>query len=354
LTATSPPAPEAGSEAAVLSVRNLSVEVATPDGPVRVVDRISFDVHAGEVFGVVGESGSGKSITMLAVMGLLPRSRTYVSGEVWFGGENLLTLPEPRLRTVRGGSMAMIFQDPMTSLNPVLRIGTQIAENIELHQPGLSAAEVRERVVELLGLVGVPDPGRRARQYPHEFSGGMRQRVMIAMAIANDPALLIADEPTTALDVTIQAQVMDVLAAARAKTNAAMILITHDLGLVAETADRLAVLYGGRVMETGGIEEVFARRRHPYTVGLMASLPRLQLGADVLYSIPGQPPSMRDRPSGCVFHPRCGLSHGRAPCVETIPPLRTVLPGHAAACHYAEETEDWARGARAATVEATP
>jgi peptide/nickel transport system ATP-binding protein len=339
----------------VLAVRDLCVDVLRANGGVRVVDGVSFEVGRNEVFGVVGESGSGKSITMLAVMGLLMSGRVRIArGEIVLNGRDLVSLSDEELRRERGRTIAMIFQDPMTSLNPVLTIGAQIGEILEIHRPEMSAAAIRARVVELLAQVGVPDPQRRMRQYPHEFSGGMRQRAMIAMAIANEPALLIADEPTTALDVTIQAQVMDVLADVRARTGASMILITHDLGLVAETADRVAVMYGGRLVEVAGVEDVFARHRHPYTVGLLASLPRLEGATEELYSIPGQPPGLNDRPTGCVFNARCGLKQGRAICEREMPALEPVGDGHAVACHFAGETRAWAAalaGARSAVVE---
>jgi oligopeptide/dipeptide ABC transporter ATP-binding protein len=330
---------------ALLSVRDLVVEFSSPDGPLRAVDGVSFDLYPDQVLGVVGESGSGKSVTMLAVMGLLPSGRARVAaGEVRFRGEDLLRLRPSRLRALRGADLAMIFQDPMTSLNPVRRVGVQLAEAIALHQPGLSRAEIRARVVELLAVVGVPVPERRYRQYPHEFSGGMRQRAMIAMAIANEPSVLIADEPTTALDVTIQAQVLEVLAEVRGRSGASMIMISHDLGLVAETADQVAVMYGGKVMETSGVVEMFTAPRHPYTVGLLASLPRLDSPAESLYSIPGSPPGLRSRPGGCPFHPRCGMRRDRAACAESVPalaPTGGTADGHLAACHFSSETERW-------------
>jgi len=330
-------------QSAILSVRDLTVDVELPEGPARIVDGVSFDVRANEVFGIVGESGSGKSIAMLAIMGLLPGSNMRIArGQVLFRGRDLAVLTAQEMRRLRGGELGMIFQDPMTSLNPVLRVGRQIGETVRIHHPDLSKHGVEARVLELLDLVGIPNPRRRYRQYPHEFSGGMRQRAMIAMAIANDPVLLIADEPTTALDVTIQVQIMELLAAVRARTGASMVLITHDLGLVAETADRIAVMYGGRIMEAASAQALFGAPRHPYTVGLLRSLPELHRSTESLYSIPGQPPSVRDRPSGCVFHPRCGLSNGRAPCEERVPELATAgASHHLAACHYSDETPQW-------------
>jgi len=326
----------------ILAVKDLVVQVGSqPDG-VRLLDRVSFEVAPGEVLGVVGESGSGKSITMLAAMGLLPQGLRIASGDIWLRGRKINGLSFEEMRTIRGREMSMIFQDPMTSLNPVRRIGSQIGEAIRIHNRHLSKTEIHDRTVALLAEVGIPDPERRAAQYPNEFSGGMRQRAMIAMAIANDPVLLIADEPTTALDVTIQAQVMEVLAKARARTGAAMILITHDLGLVAETADRIGVMYGGRIIEKSSIARVFGETAHPYSAGLLASLPRISEQRESLYSIPGHVPDMRNRPSGCVFHPRCAMSEGREPCRTEVPPLRPVADTHVAACHFAEETPSWA------------
>src|SRR6185312_16264615 len=243
------------------------------------------------------------------------------------------------LRRLRGDELAMVFQDPMTSLNPVLKVGYQLGEAIKTHYPRESDDKVKERVVELLRIVGVPNPDVRATQYPHEFSGGMRQRAMIAMSIANSPSLLIADEPTTALDVTIQAQVLEVLKKAQAETHAATILITHDLGIVAELCDRVLVMYGGRIVEYGDVHTIFQSPRHPYTIGLMDSLPKLTEDEEWLRPIPGAPPSLINRPSGCAFHPRCFLSQGRLRCREEVPPLRPVDGGvdHASACHFAEE-----------------
>src|SRR5256886_5330785 len=247
------------------------------------------------------------------------------------------------LRRLRGGQVAMVFQDPMTSLNPVLKIGHQIAEAIQAHQEGVSDKAAKARTIALLTLVGVPNPDRRYDQYPHEFSGGMRQRAMIAMAIANQPSLLIADEPTTALDVTIQAQILEVLKTAQEETGAATILITHDLGLIAEMADRVIVMYAGKIVELGDVNTIFAAPRHPYTIGLMESLPRLTADEDWLRPIPGQPPSLINRPPGCPFHPRCFLSQGRVRCREDEPPLRPIGTGgvgpHLSACHFAAEPE---------------
>jgi peptide/nickel transport system ATP-binding protein len=338
----------------ILQVRDLVIEVPSKDGVTRLVDGASFDVHPHEVFGIVGESGSGKSLTMLAVMGLLPFPVRMTGGEVVLNGRKLTGLSLEEMRAFRGKSISMIFQDPMTSLNPVLRIGWQIAEAVRLHNPDMSKGAIRRRVIDLLDLVGIPDPERRFRQFPNEFSGGMRQRAMIAVAMANEPDLLIADEPTTALDVTIQAQVMQVLAEVRSRTGAAMVLITHDLGLVAEVADRVVVMYGGRMMERSAVGVTFAQPRHPYTVGLIASLPRIDGNVAELYSIPGQVPDLSKRPSGCVFHPRCGLSNGRAPCRETIPEFRQIeRDDHRVACHFAEETPGWA-AQEARRLEAAP
>ena len=323
----------------VLSVKDLVVEFATEDGIVHAVNGVSYDVLPGEVLGVVGESGSGKSVSVMSLLGLIPQPPGKISsGEAIFDGRDLLKMPTKQLRQVRGDDVAMVFQDPMTSLNPVLRIGDQLSEAISTHRPQLKGDQVRNRVIELLELVGVPNPAGRYTQYPHEFSGGMRQRAMIAMAIANEPKLLIADEPTTALDVTIQAQVIEVLKAAQQETHAATILITHDLGLVAELCDRVIVMYAGRIVEMGDIFTIFANPRHPYTVGLMQSLPRLAAESDWLRPIAGQPPSLLNMPPGCAFHPRCFLAQGRELCRTEVPELRRIEEGqHLTRCHYAEE-----------------
>ena len=324
----------------VLAIRDLTVEFDTEDGVVHAVTGVSYDLQVGETLGVVGESGSGKSVSVMSMLGLIPvPPGRIVSGEAAYKGRDLLTMSRRELRAIRGGEVAMIFQDPMTSLNPVFTIGDQISEAIMTHRPGISDEDARKRAIHLLEIVGVPFAERRYEQYPHEFSGGMRQRAMIAMAIANDPSVLIADEPTTALDVTIQAQIIEVMQAAQRETHAGIILITHDLGLIAELADRVVVMYAGRVVELGDVYTICNSPRHPYTVGLMNSLARLDLDQQRLEPIPGQPPSLLTPPPGCAFHPRCTLSQGRVVCRTDVPPLREVRNGavHHSACHFAEE-----------------
>jgi oligopeptide/dipeptide ABC transporter ATP-binding protein len=323
----------------VLEIRDLTVEFDTEDGVVHAVTGVTYDLQPGEVLGVIGESGSGKSVSVMTMLGLIPRPPgRVVSGEAVFKGKDLLTMSKRELREVRGGPVAMIFQDPMTSLNPVLKVGEQISEAIKVHNRGVGDAGARARAIELLRLVGVPNAEQRYDQHPHEYSGGMRQRAMIAMSIANSPAVLIADEPTTALDVTIQAQIIEVLKTAQQETHASIIRITHDLGLIAELADRVVVMYAGRVVEHGDVYTIFNDPRHPYTVGLMSSLARLEGDQEWLQPIPGQPPSLISRPPGCAFHPRCLLSQGRTRCRTDVPPLREVgAPGHLTACHFAEE-----------------
>jgi len=328
----------------VLSIRDLTVEFKTEDGVVHAVDGLTYDVFAGETLGIVGESGSGKSVSTLSILGLIPQPPgRIVRGEAIFKDRDLLKLDPKALRDIRGGDMAMIFQDPMTSLNPVYKIGDQIMEGIRTHNPDVKAKEAHQRALDLLTLVGVPNPERRVDQFPHEFSGGMRQRAMIAIAIANSPSLLIADEPTTALDVTIQAQIVQVLKKAQTETQAATILITHDLGLVAELCDRVLVMYAGHIVESGDVFTIFANPRHPYTIGLMESLPRVMTdGEETLRPIPGAPPSLINLPSGCPFHPRCFLSQGRPRCREELPPLRSIDgAAHLTACHFAEELEGY-------------
>ena len=324
----------------VLSIDELTVEFETEDGIVHAVTDVTYDLFPGETLGIVGESGSGKSVSVMTMLGLIPQPPgRVVRGEARYGERDLLTLPKKELRDIRGGEIAMIFQDPMTSLNPVFTIGDQISEAIETHNPGIGGKAANKRTIELLELVGVPFAERRVNQYPHEFSGGMRQRAMIAMAIANEPRVLIADEPTTALDVTIQAQIVEVMKAAQEETHAATILITHDLGLIAELADRVVVMYAGRVVELADVYEIINSPRHPYTVGLMNSLARLDADLEWLDPIPGQPPSMISPPPGCAFHPRCVHSQGRAICRTDIPALRPFGEGgkHVSACHFAEE-----------------
>jgi oligopeptide/dipeptide ABC transporter ATP-binding protein len=324
----------------ILEIENLTVKFDTEDGVVNAVTEVTYDLHPGEVLGIVGESGSGKSVSMLSVLGLIPMPPGRIgSGEARYKGENLLKMSKRKLRQLRGGEIAMIFQDPMTSLNPVLTIGDQISEALKAHNAGMSDEQAIKRTVELLELVGVPLAERRVKQYPHEFSGGMRQRAMIAMAIANNPSVLVADEPTTALDVTIQAQIVEVLKAAQRETHAAIVLITHDLGLIAELADRVVVMYAGRVVELSDVYTIFNSPRHPYTVGLMNSLARLDTDLEWLQPIPGQPPSLITLPPGCPYHPRCLHSRGRAVCRTEVPPLRPFGEGgdHVSACHFAEE-----------------
>jgi oligopeptide transport system ATP-binding protein len=324
----------------ILSIKDLVVEFRTEDGVVHAVDGISYDIMPGETLGIVGESGSGKSVSSLSILGLIPQppGRITSGTAIFKDGKDLLKMSKRELRRFRGNELAMIFQDPMTSLNPVLKVGSQLGEAIKVHYPKESASKVKGRVVELLRLVGVPNPEQRYSQYPHEFSGGMRQRAMIAMSIANSPSLLIADEPTTALDVTIQAQVLEVLKTVQSETNAATILITHDLGIVAELCDRVLVMYAGRIVESGDVHTIFRNPRHPYTIGLMDSLPKLTEDEEWLRPIPGQPPSLINRPSGCAFHPRCFLSQGRERCRDEVPAFREVdQPLHASACHFAEE-----------------
>jgi oligopeptide/dipeptide ABC transporter ATP-binding protein len=327
----------------LLEIQDLTVTFPTPDGDVKAVRGVDLAIDAGSVLGVVGESGSGKSVTMMAVMGLLPRSAR-VTGSVRFRGEELIGMPRHEMRRYRGKQIAMIFQDPMTSLNPVFTVGYQIAEAIRVHDKTVTKEQARRKAVDLLALVGIPQPDRRVDSYPHEFSGGMRQRGMIAMAMANDPALLIADEPTTALDVTIQAQILDVLETVRREKDVGIALITHDLGVIAGMVEHVAVMYAGQVVEQGLVDDVFYASSHPYTRGLLASLPRLdEEGATQLTPIRGTPPSLIRLPSGCSFHPRC--PHAQPLCVEDAPALRIVGPVRSR-CHYAEELGTDAEPAR--------
>ena len=322
-------------------MRDLRVQFRTEQGIVKAADGVSFDLAEDEVLGVVGESGSGKSVTALAILGLLPATAT-VTGEVRFRGRSLLDLPEDEVRALRGERLAIVFQDALAALNPLHRVGNQIVEAIQVHHPKVHHREAMARAIELFGLVGIESPATRVKQYPHELSGGMRQRVLIAMAMANDPEVLIADEPTTALDVTTQAQVLEVLKAARRRTRSAMVLITHDLGVVSGVADRVLVMYAGKVVESGTVDEVFERSQHPYTLGLLRSRPRIEgVAVPRLERIAGQPPSLIDTPSGCAFHPRCPYSQLPEPCATHVPELRpTADPAHLAACHFAGSLGD--------------
>jgi peptide/nickel transport system ATP-binding protein len=319
----------------LLAVRDLRTHFFNLDGVTRAVDGVSFDVMPGETVGIVGESGCGKSVTALSILRLLPlRLGRTIGGSITFEGEDLLKLDEARMRDIRGNRIAMIFQEPMTSLNPVLTVGHQIAEAVRIHQ-GKSREEARGRAREMLELVRIPDAQRRLDDYPHQFSGGMRQRVMIAMALACGPKLLIADEPTTALDVTIQAQILKLMVELKERTGAAVILITHDLGVVAETCQRVIVMYAGRKIEEAPVLELFDRPAHPYTRGLMASIPRLARKARRLSEIPGIVPNLREPIQGCAFAPRCRFARER--CRVEAPELRKAGPSHVVACHFAEE-----------------
>jgi peptide/nickel transport system ATP-binding protein len=331
-----PPGKLGGVEEPVLVVEDLAVDFPVDRGPVvHAVRGVSFSIEAGRVLGIVGESGSGKSVTALAVMGLLP-PRARVSGSVRYRGRELLGLPDREMRRVRGRHLAMVFQDPVTALNPVYRVGWQLAEAVLAHQE-ISKKQAWTRAVELLELVGIPDAAERARAYPHQYSGGMCQRAVIAMAMANDPDVIIADEPTTALDVTVQAQILETVRRAQQRTSAAIVLITHDLGVVAGMADDVLVMYAGRAVETGPVDEVYERPRMPYTRGLLASLPRVDVDGGALTPIPGAPPSPDALPPGCPFSPRCAMAEAR--CAEAEPSLDPVdeTAVHRAACHRAGE-----------------
>ena len=325
----------------LLSVKNLRVTFKTNDGDVHAVRGANFEVNRGEVLAIVGESGSGKSVTAMSILGLLPDTATIEADTLDWNGENLLEATDARRLQIRGGEIAMIFQDPLSALNPVHRVGKQVGEMLRIHQ-GISRSEASKRAVELLDLVGIPNPVPRAKMYPHEFSGGMRQRVMIAMAIANNPDLLIADEPTTALDVTVQAQVLEVLLNIKDEIDSAILLITHDLGVVAGIADRVAVMYAGRIVETGTADDVYYEISHPYTQGLLDSLPRVDdEGVKTLNPIKGAPPSAMNVPSGCPFHPRCPYAEVPGVCDNEEPSLDPVRgAGHLAACHFADRVRD--------------
>ena len=320
----------------LLSVQDLQTHFATPGGVVRAVDGVSFDVGAGETVAIVGESGCGKSVTSMSILRLIQEPPGRIGGRILFEGTDLLKLPEAAMQRLRGNTISMIFQEPMTSLNPVLTIGRQIGESVRLHE-GANATQAEARAVEMLTLVGIPAPGRRVREYPHQLSGGMRQRVMIAMALACNPKLLIADEPTTALDVTIQAQILDLMRDLQARLGSAILLITHDLGVVAETAQRVVVMYAGRKVEEAPVADLFARPQHPYTRGLLGAVPRLGTaggGRTRLAEIPGLVPSLRQKIVGCPFAGRCESATDL--CRTVAPAVAEKRPGHFAACHYAE------------------
>jgi len=321
---------------ALLEVENLQTHFRTPEGVNRAVDGVSFTVEAGETVAIVGESGCGKSVTANSIMRLVPQPPGSIAGAIRFEGRDLLKLSEPAMRKIRGDDISMVFQEPMTSLNPVLTIGRQIAEPLRLHQ-GLTRNQVEQRVVEMLSVVGIAEPRRRAREYPHQLSGGMRQRVMIAIALACRPKLLIADEPTTALDVTIQAQILSLMADLKQRFGSAIILITHDLGVVAEIARRVMVMYAGRKVEEAPVAELFRSPRHPYTRGLLSAVPKLGSSlADAqtrLAEIPGVVPSLKQRIAGCVFASRCALAADL--CRRVAPALEEKAPAHFAACHFA-------------------
>jgi len=321
----------------LLEVRDLRTHFQTDDGVVKAVDGVSFSVEKGQTLGIVGESGCGKSVTCLTIMGLNPPHTTLTSGEALFKERNLLAMSRRELRQIRGNEISMIFQDPMTSLNPVYRIGKQLSEAVLLHHD-VSPKQARGRAVELLKAVGIPRAENRFDDYPHQFSGGMRQRVMIAMALINNPDLLIADEPTTALDVTTQAQILSLMKNLQKDFGSAIMMITHDLGVVAETADDVVVMYAARVQEQASVEELFARPQHPYTWGLLGSLPRLDRTVDRLAQIPGSPPSLLRPPKGCRFNPRC--PYVMSVCKEIEPELERSLDGHLQRCHLDQETKD--------------
>ncbi len=322
---------------ALLTVKDLKVSFNTEDGVVHAVEGVSYEVEPGKTLGIVGESGSGKTVGTLTIMGLTRAANTQISGQAIFDGEDLLSASEQQMRAIRGDEIAMIFQDPLSSLHPFFTIGAQLVEAIQVHNK-VSKAAARTRSAELLTMVGLSDARDRLSSYPHEFSGGMRQRVMIAMALANEPRLLIADEPTTALDVTVQAQILELIAELQAETGTAMIIITHDLGVVAEVADEIAVMYAGRIVEQASAAELFANPQHPYTRGLLASIPRLDRDrSSGLDPIAGRPPSLIAPPSGCAFHPRCPRAFDR--CPAELPPLEPAAAGseHLVACLLSPE-----------------
>ncbi len=317
-------------EEPLLRVEELRTYFGKGEREFRAVDGVSFTVRRGETLGIVGESGCGKSVTSLSIMQLIPNPPGRIAGgAIWFDGEDLTQKTQEEMRTIRGNKISMIFQEPMTSLNPVYTVGDQIIEGIRLHRD-ISAAAARERAIEMLRLVRIPSPDKRIDDYPHQLSGGMRQRVMIAMALSCEPQLLIADEPTTALDVTIQAQILDLMRKIRDETGTAIMLITHSLGVVAEMADNVVVMYAGRIVEQADVRTIFADPQHPYTLGLLGSIPKLGVDEDRLATIPGTVPNPQAMPSGCLFNPRCPIAIDK--CRSEIPPLIEIAPGHLTAC----------------------
>ena len=333
-----PPDASAAGHLPLLHVEDLQVEFRTRDGVAKAVNGVSFSLEEGQTLAILGESGSGKSVTAQAVMGILDTPPGFVTGgAVRFRGQDLLTLPEDERRAYRGRSISMIFQDALSSLNPVFTVGWQIGEMFRVHE-GLSKKNAKQRAIELMELVRIPAARERVNDYPHQFSGGMRQRIMIAMAISLDPDVLIADEPTTALDVTVQAQIMELLADLQRERKMGLILITHDLGVVADVADKISVMYAGRIMERALVGDIYARPAHPYTKGLLESIPRVDLKGQELAAIKGLPPSLTRIPAGCEFNPRC--PYAQDICRENRPPLLEVAPGRFSACHFATEVLD--------------
>jgi oligopeptide/dipeptide ABC transporter ATP-binding protein len=328
----------------LLRVRDLRVRIATRRGTVRAVDGVSLDVPAGTAVGLVGESGSGKSMTLRAILGVLPAEARVTAGQVLLDGTDLVNMPGSQLNRIRGPKIAMIFQEPMSALNPVMRVGRQIAEGPQVHL-GMNRAQAAERALELMRRVGIPDPERRFRSFPHEFSGGMRQRVMIAIALSCDPSLILCDEPTTALDVTIQDQILRLLARLCREAGASLVFVTHDLPVVAQLCQRLSVMYAGQIVETGAVREVLTQPRHPYTLGLVRSAPDVDHVRGALLPIPGSPPSLITPPHGCRFHPRCQFAEGD--CRAAEPPLRPLDASRATAClHHERCLEAEAEGAQ--------
>jgi oligopeptide/dipeptide ABC transporter ATP-binding protein len=321
----------------LLQVSDLHVQIASRRGVVRAVDGVSLEVAPGQAVGLVGESGSGKSMTLRAILGVLPPEAKVTSGQIMFEGADLAQLSGSQLNRIRGPRIAMIFQEPMSALNPVMRVGHQIAEGPQVHL-GMNRSRSAERALELMRRVGIPDPERRFRSFPHEFSGGMRQRVMIAMALSCEPALILCDEPTTALDVTIQDQILRLLARLCHESGTSLVFVTHDLPVVAQLCHQLAVMYAGEIVERGGVEDVLTEPRHPYTLGLVRSAPDVDHVRSSLVAIPGSPPSLISPPSGCRFHPRCTFAE--QDCVETEPQLRLIEAGRATACLHFQRCED--------------